>query len=73
MTSKTITADQVVGAARDLGRPEFSRADLAKKLGAKTTDLKEAFKEARKAERIEKVRDGADGKGVFRLKDQSPG
>ena len=70
--SKTITADQVVGAARELGQPEFGRADLAKKLGVKTTDLKDAFKDARKSEQLIKVRDDADGKGLFRLADQRP-
>lgn len=65
--AKTITADQVVEAAKELDRPEFTRAELADKLGVKTTDLKDPFKEARQAERLEKVRDDEEGTGVFRL------
>ncbi len=69
--AKTITSDEVVGAAKELDQSEFSRADLAEKLGVKPTELKEGFKEARQAERLEKVRDDEEGKGVFRLTDQS--
>ncbi len=69
--AKTITSDQVVGAAEELDKPEFTRADLAEKLGVKTTALKDAFKEARQSERLEKVRDDEDGKGVFHLTDKS--
>lgn len=65
--SQTITPDQVVGAAQELGQDEFTRGDLAEKLGVKTTELKQGFKEARKADRLEKVRDDDEGTGVFRL------
>jgi hypothetical protein len=68
--AKTITSDQVVEAAKGLDKPEFTRADLAEKLGVKTTALKDAFKDARKSERLEKVRDDENGKGVFQLTDQ---
>jgi hypothetical protein len=67
--SKTITSDQVIGAAEQLGQPEFTRSDLAEKLGVKTTQLKDGFKEARRAERLEKVRDDEEGTGLFRLTD----
>jgi DNA-binding MarR family transcriptional regulator len=69
--AKTITSDQLVGAAAELDKPEFTRADLAEKLGVKTTALKDAFKEARQAERLEKVRDDENGKGVFHLTDKA--
>ena len=65
--SKTITQDQIVGAANELDQPEFTRSDLAEKLGVKTTDLKEGFKEARDAGRLEKLRDDESGTGVFRV------
>ena len=66
--STTITQDQVVQAAEELGQEEFTRAELADKLGVKTTALKQGFKEARNADRLEKVGDNAEGKGKFRLK-----
>jgi hypothetical protein len=65
--SESITSDQVVGAAKELDRPEFTRAQVADKLGVKPTDLKQGFKEARASNRIEKLRDDAEGKGQFRL------
>jgi hypothetical protein len=65
--SESITSDQVVGAAKELDRAEFTRAQVAEKLGVKATDLKQGFKEARGSNRIEKVRDDAEGKGQFRL------
>ena len=65
----TITGDQVVGAARDLSKPEFTRADVASKLGVDKTELKKAFKAARKSGRVEKVRDDEQNTGHFRLTD----
>lgn len=65
--AKAITSDQVVGAAEELGQPEFTRSDLAEKLGVKTTQLKDGFKEARQSDRLEKVRDDEEGTGVSRL------
>ena len=70
--SKTITSEQVVETARELDRPEFTRAELAEKLGVKPTALKQGFKEARNSERLEKVRDNEEGKGLFRLAEQPP-
>ena len=67
--AKTITSDQIVGAAKELGQPEFTRSDVAEKLGVKTTELKDGFKEARTDSRLEKVRDDEEGTGVFRLSD----
>ena len=65
--AKTITSDQVVGAAEELGKPEFTRSEVAEKLDVKTTAIKDAFKEARQADRLEKVRDDEEGTGIFRL------
>jgi hypothetical protein len=60
--------DQVVDAAKDLGQPEFTRADIAGKLGVEKQDLKNGFKGARRAGLVEKIRDDADDNGVFKLK-----
>jgi DNA-binding transcriptional regulator LsrR (DeoR family) len=63
----TITADQLVGAAQDLGQEEFTRADIANRLGVEKPELKQAFAQARKAGRVEKVRDDEENTGHFRL------
>jgi DNA-binding transcriptional regulator LsrR (DeoR family) len=65
--SQSITADQVVGAAKDLGKDEFTRADLASKLGVKRPEIKSAFKEARRAGRLDKSGEDSEGTGQFRL------
>ncbi len=63
----TITEDQLIEAAQQLGQEEFTRADVAAKLGVEKPDLKQAFVHARKAGRLEKVRDDEDNTGYFRL------
>jgi DNA-binding MarR family transcriptional regulator len=63
----TVTEDQIVSAAKELGQEEFTRADIAAKLGVDKPDLKQAFVHARKAGRLEKVRDDEDNTGHFRL------
>jgi hypothetical protein len=68
--SQTITSEQVVSAARDLDRAEFTRADLATALDVQRSELKEGFKAARKAGSLEKIRDDEEGTGLFRLTDQ---
>jgi hypothetical protein len=65
--AKSITADQVISAARDLDQSEFTRDDLAAKLGVGKPKFKQAFKSARQSGRLEKVRDDADSKGRFRV------
>ena len=65
--SQTPTQEQVVDAARQLNQDEFSRADLAGKLEVERTDMKQGFKSARQAGRLEKVRDDDSGKSLFRL------
>ena len=63
----TITPDQIVEAAKELGQPEFTRSQVAEKLGVKTTDLKEGFKKARQSGRLEKLRDDDSGTGIFKV------
>ena len=63
----TVTEDQVVEAAQQLGQDEFTRADIAGKLGVEKPDIKQAFVHAKKAGRLEKVRDDEDNTGHFRL------
>ena len=68
--SETITADQVLTAAKDLGQEEFTRGDLAEKLGVEKPDIKKGFRQARQAGRLEKVRDDEENTGYFRLIDK---
>ncbi len=63
----TITADQLVDAARGLDQQEFTRADVASKLGVEKHELKQAFIRARKQGRVEKVRDDEENTAHFRL------
>jgi DNA-binding transcriptional regulator LsrR (DeoR family) len=62
-----ITPDQVVEAAKELGQDEFTRKDLAEKLGVEQTDLRRGVRGARQAGKLEKVRDDDEGTGHFRL------
>ena len=68
--SKDITADQVVGAAQDLAQAEFTRGEVAEKLGVAKPELKKGFRGARQSGRVEKVRDDAENTGYFRLADR---
>ncbi len=63
----TITADNLVEAAQALDQDEFTRADVAEQLGVEKPELKQAFLRARKAGRLEKVRDDEENTGHFRL------
>ena len=65
--AETITGDQIVATATELGQAEFTRGDLAKKLGVEKRELVKGFREARKSGRLEKVRDDEEGTGHFRL------
>ena len=67
--AKTVTPEQVLKAARELNKSEFTRDDLAAELGVGKPKFKQAFKAARQEGRVEKVRDGDDHKGRFRVTD----
>ena len=68
--SEMITAEQVVEAAQGLGQEEFTRGDLAEKLGVEKPDIRKGFRQARQSGRLEKVRDDEENTGYFRLIDQ---
>jgi hypothetical protein len=61
-----ITPDQVVTAAKELGKDEFTRKDLAEK----QTDIRRGVRGARQAGKLDKVRDDEQGTGHFRLTDK---
>ena len=63
----TVTEDQLIEAAKELDQDEFTRADVAGKLGVEKPELKQAFVQARKAGRLEKTRDDEENTGHFRL------
>jgi hypothetical protein len=67
---ETVTPDQVVAAAKDLDQAEFTRDDLARKLGVEQPELRLAFRRARRAGHLDKVRDDEAGTGHFRLTGQ---
>ena len=62
-----ITADQVVEAAKALGKDEFNREEVAGQLGVDKQEIRPAFREARQAGRLEKTRDDKDNTGYFKL------
>jgi DNA-binding transcriptional regulator LsrR (DeoR family) len=65
-----ITADQVVDAAKGLDQEEFTREDVAQKLGVEKSDVKRGFNVARKSGQIEKTRDDEENTGHFRVAGQ---
>ena len=63
------TADQVVDAARELEQEEFTRGDIAGKIGVEKSDVKSGFNQAKKTGLIEKTRDDENNTGHFKLAD----
>ena len=62
------TQAQVLDAARSLGREEFTREDIAEKLGTEVSVMRPGWKAAKEAGKVEKVRNEG-GKRYFRLAD----
>ena len=60
------TQEEVLAAARALGRDEFTREDVAEKLGTEVSTMQPGWKAAKQADRLEKVRE-AGGTNYFRL------
>ncbi len=50
------TQDQVLEAARSLGKEEFTREEVAAKLGAEIAEMRPGWKAAKDSGRIEQVR-----------------
>ena len=69
LMAQSTTADQVVEAARELGQEEFTRGDIAEKIGVEKQEIKGGFQQAKKAGRIEKTRDDEENTGHFKLTD----
>ena len=61
------TENQVVDAAQELGKTEFTREDVARQLGLEKSEIKQGFQHAKKAGRLEKTRDDAENTGHFKL------
>jgi hypothetical protein len=64
---ETITAEQVLEAARELDQEEFTRGDLAERLGVEKPKIRKGFRQARQSGRLEKVRDDEENTGWFKL------
>lgn len=60
------TQEQVLEAARSLEGDEFTREDVAEKLGTEVSAMRPGWKAAKQANRLEKVREDGD-KRFFRL------
>jgi DNA-binding transcriptional regulator LsrR (DeoR family) len=67
---ETITADQVLEAAKNLDQEEFTRGDVAERLGVAKPKIRKGFQQARQSGRLEKVRDDEENTGWFRLVDR---
>ncbi len=67
--AETVTQEQVMEAARSLGREEFTREEIAEKLGAEVSAMRPSWKALKDADQIEKVRNEG-GKRYFRLADR---
>ena len=66
--AQAATQEQVLEAARSLGRDEFTRKDVADALGTEVSAMQPGWKAAKQAGRFEKARDEG-GKRHFRLVD----
>ena len=64
--SQAPTEEQVLDAARSLGKEEFTREEVAEKLGAEIAEMRPSWKAAKDAGKIEQVRND-DGTRYLRL------
>lgn len=69
---KHVTPEQVLEAAESLDQAEFSRDELAERLGVERSDLRQSFQVARRSGQVERVRYDEDGNGMFRLTGRGP-
>jgi len=61
------TQEQVLEAARSLDRDEFTRDDVAEKLGLEISEMQPSWKAAKEAGQLQKVE---GGERLFRLRDR---
>jgi hypothetical protein len=60
------TEDQVIEAARSLG-DEFTRAQVAEKLGVEPSEMRQSWKAIKQSGRIEKTRSDEEGTNHFKV------
>ena len=68
---EAVTSDQVLEAAKGLEKDEFTRGDIADKLGVEKREIRKGFQAARKAGELEKTRDDEENTGHFKLTGQA--
>ena len=68
--AKEATQEEVLEAARSLDRDEFTRDDVAEKLGLEISEMQPSWKAAKEAGDLERVEGGGDERR-FRLADKS--
>ena len=73
MSSESISSSSIIEAAQQLGKDEFSRPDIAGQLGVDKSEIRAAFREARKLGKIEKTRDDENNTGSSGLPATSRG
>jgi hypothetical protein len=66
--AEEISQEQVLEAARALGRDEFTREDIAEKLGTEVSVMRPSWKATKESGRIKQV-SNEGGKRRFRLAD----
>ena len=64
--TESATQDQVLAAAKALGKDEFTREDVAAELGMDIKQMQPSWKAAKQAGQLEKVKD-EDGERLFRV------
>ncbi len=67
--SDSATQDQVLDAARALGKDEFTRDDVAAELGMEIKEMQPSWKSAKQAGLLEKVKTEG-GERLFRVSAQ---
>lgn len=64
--AKEVTEEQVLEAARSLDGDEFTREQVAEKLGSEISDMRPSWKAAKESGKLERVRN-EDGQNYFKL------
>lgn len=64
--AKEVTEEQVLEAAGSLDGDEFTREQVAEKLGSEISDMRPSWKAAKDSGKLERVRN-EDGQNYFKL------